>query len=120
MDLELVEQHEISDQEITLPTFNTSGILEDDVLFNGSGHGDVKGVHNGEDIFQVFKVSIEDIGVEILRNVLIIDDLLDSQARILTESRDNFLNHDFSELLIQSFMMLDIHRVQNFFLVIAQ
>jgi len=116
----LIEEHEISDQEITLPTLDTSRILEDDVLFNGSGHGNMKGVHNGEDIFQAFKVGIEDAGVEILGDILIIDDLLDSQAGIFTKSGDNSFSHDFSELLTQSFHMLDIHRVQNFFLVVAQ
>ena len=103
-----------------MPTLDTSRILEDDVLFDGSGHGNMKGVHNREDIFQAFKVGIEDAGIEILRDILIIDDLLDSQAGILTESRQDLFSHNFSQFLVQSFQMLEIHGVQNFFLVISQ
>jgi len=58
-----------------MPTLDTSGELKDDVLFDGVSQWQVDGMNDGEDVFQIFKVSVENAGVEILRDVLIVDNL---------------------------------------------
>ena len=58
-----------------MPTLDTSGILEDDVLFDSGGQWQIDSVHDRKQVLQAFKVSVENTGIEILGHILIIDDL---------------------------------------------
>jgi len=58
-----------------MPTLDASGILKNDVLFDSGSHWQTDSIHSGKQVFQAFKVGVENTGVEVLRHILIIDNL---------------------------------------------